>query len=58
MVRKLKVYETSGYNYKGTSTIILKGKWLKECGFKAGDDIEVECQDGKLIVKRRQRMYN
>ena len=31
--RKMKVYNVSGYNYKDTPTIILKGDWLKETGF-------------------------
>ena len=26
--RKMKVYNVSGYNYKDTPTIILKGDWL------------------------------
>ncbi len=28
--RKMKVYEQSGYRYKSTPTIMLKGQWLKE----------------------------
>lgn len=28
--REMKVYEQSGYNYKPTPTIVLKGKWLEE----------------------------
>lgn len=31
--RHLKVYDTSGYKYKPTPTIMLKGEWLKEWGF-------------------------
>lgn len=37
--RKLKVYAQSGYNYKDTPTIILKGKWLEKAGFNIGDEI-------------------
>lgn len=33
-IRSMKVYEQSGYNYKATPTIILKGQWLKEMGFE------------------------
>ena len=29
-IRSMKVHEQSGYNYKATPTIILKGQWLKE----------------------------
>ncbi len=28
--RKMKVYDSSGYNYKSTPSIILKGDWLKD----------------------------
>ena len=35
-VRKIKVYEQSGHNYKPTPTIMLKGLWLEELGFGVG----------------------
>lgn len=50
--RKLKVYSQSGYKYKDTATIVLKGDWLKACGFEPGTPINVECQGGRLIVSR------
>ena len=50
--RELKVYETSGYHYKATPTIMLKGSWLKEWGFDVGDKIMVECSDGELRIIR------
>ena len=31
--RNMKVHGTSGYRYKATPTIMLKGEWLKELGF-------------------------
>lgn len=46
-IRSMKVHEQSGYNYKATPTIILKGQWLKEMGFKIGDYINVSCEEGK-----------
>ena len=46
----MKVHEQSGYNYKATPTIILKGQWLKEMAFEIGDYITVSCEDGKLII--------
>ena len=49
-IRSMKVHEQSGYNYKATPTIILKGQWLKEMGFEIGDYISVSCEDGKLII--------
>ena len=52
--RKMKVYGTSGYKYKNTPTIILKGMWLEKSGFEIGEEIEVKCEkDRLLIVKKR-----
>lgn len=48
--RSMKVHAQSGYNYKATPTIILKGNWLRELGFEIGDYITVSCEDGKLII--------
>lgn len=50
--RNMKVYEMSGYNYKPTPTIVLKGQWLSQFGFNAGDNIDVRCEDGKLTVTK------
>ena len=49
--RSMKVHAQSGYNYKATPTIILKGQWLQEMGFEIGDYISVSCEDGKLQKK-------
>ncbi len=50
--RNMKVYEQSGYHYKATPTIMLKGQWLKECGFDMGTPITVKCEGGKLTITR------
>ncbi len=50
--RPMKVYETSGYHYKPTPTIIMKGQWLEQFGFAVGDKIEVCCEDGKLTITK------
>ena len=50
--RSMKVYETSGYHYKPTPTIMLKGQWLSQFGFAAGDNIHIHCEDGKLTITR------
>lgn len=50
--RKMKVYAQSGYKYKDTATIILKGDWLKACGFESGTSIVVDCKEGKLVITR------
>ena len=51
-VRRMKVYDQSGYQYKDTPTIMMKGQWLKEFGFCQGTQIEVHCEDGKLTITR------
>lgn len=51
-VRKMKVYAQSGYQYKYTPTIILKGDWLKNCGFEPGTPIRVECEGGRLVITK------
>lgn len=48
--RNIKVYSTSGYQYRETPTILLKGQWLKEAGFEIGDYITVRCEDGRLVI--------
>ena len=48
--RSVKVYGQSGYKYRETPTIMLKGIWLKEAGFEIGDYISVTCEDGKIII--------
>lgn len=48
--RSMKVYGQSGYRYKETPTIMLKGQWLRDLGFDIGDYISVSCEDGKLII--------
>ena len=50
--RKMKVYAQSGYKYKDTATIILKGDWLEDCGFEPGTPIRVECEGGRLVITR------
>ncbi len=51
-VRTMKVYEQSGYHYKSTPTIMLKGQWLRELGFEYGTQICVMCEGGKLTITR------
>jgi len=51
--RQLHVIAQSGYNYQDVPTIILKGKWLSDYGFTAGQGIEVSCQEKKLVIKTK-----
>lgn len=48
--RKMKVYNQSGYKYKDTPTIIIKGAYLEELGFAPGIPIIVDCQGGKITI--------
>ena len=49
-VRTLKVNETSGYKYKPTPTIILKGQWLESFGFSIDAKVSVKCSNGQLVI--------
>ena len=51
-VRKIKVYEQSGRNYK--PTIMLKGLWLEELEFGTGTLLTVWCEEGKLVIVPRE----
>ena len=48
--RNMKVHGTSGYRYKATPTIMLKGEWLKELGFEIGNYVSVSSENGKLVI--------
>lgn len=49
--RLLAVHTSNGYNYKSTSMIMLKGDWLRNCGFEPGSKVNTVCEvDGKLLV--------
>ncbi len=50
--RNMKVYEQSGYRYKSTPTIMLKGQWLRDLGFEEGTPITVKCEGGRLEITR------
>lgn len=48
--RKLKVCEQSGYKYKPTPMLMLKGAWLKEWGFTPDMPVSVQCEEGRLVI--------
>ncbi len=52
--RTLKVYEQSGYKYKTTPTIMLKGQWLAELNFQIDDNISVSYEEGKLVITKTE----
>ena len=53
-VRNMNVYEQSGYHYKSTPAIMLKGQWLREAGFDCGTSITVTCEEGRLVIVPRE----
>lgn len=48
--RKLKVYGQSGYKYQDIPTIVLKGKWLEDAGFKIGTTYKVLISENQLHI--------
>ena len=50
--RELKVYETSGRNYKSIPQIKLQGDWLKDFDFDIGTPINVECRGGAILITK------
>ena len=56
--REMKVYESSGYQYKRTSSIVLKGKWLNDLGFEINTPITVKCEDRRLIITPRDEVID
>lgn len=53
--RTMKVCGQSGYQYKPTPTITLKGAWLEDCGFKIDTPIIVQCEKDRLIIVKRNQ---
>lgn len=56
--RDMKVCEQSGYRYKPTPTITLKGNWLQELGFEIDTPITVKCEDGRLIITKANEIWS
>ena len=52
MQRKLLVHATSGYKYKRTPTLQLKGNYLKKFGFDIGMDVIVELGEGQITITK------
>ncbi len=52
MNRRLKIYEQSmgSRNYTQVPTLLLKGKWLEEVGFKVGDYVEVNIENEVITI--------
>lgn len=54
--RTLKVCEQSGYRYKSTPALMLKGAWLEEWGFTVNTPVTVQCEEGRLIIMPREEV--
>lgn len=54
----MKVYAQSGYRYKPTPTITLKGAWLEEWGFMIDTPVIVKCEKGKLTIIKQSEEGN
>jgi hypothetical protein len=39
---------------KEYSSLILKGKWLRELGFNPGDEVNIITSNNQLIIERRE----
>lgn len=50
MERKLKVKGTSGYRYKKTPTIQVKGLYLSQFGFSADTPLIVDITQDKIVI--------
>lgn len=50
--RELKVYESSGKNYKPTPQIRLRGDWLKDFDFDIETHINVECRGEAILITK------
>ena len=48
--RTLKVCGQGGYEYQTVPAIRLQGKWLEKLGFEIGREMEVRCEEGKLVI--------
>lgn len=53
--RELKVYGQSGYKYQDTPTIVLKGKWLENAGFKIGDQLMVTIDANDIRITKANK---
>ena len=41
-----------GASYKQVPTIMLKGKWLEDAGFNAGEYVEVICEGDRITLAK------
>jgi hypothetical protein len=56
--RRMTVMEATDYSRQPTPMLRIRGLWLQELGFVAGDSVLVHCEDGKIIVTNLLRFRN
>ena len=44
--------EATDYSRQPTPMLRIRGLWLQELGFVAGDSVLVHCEEGKIIVTK------
>lgn len=50
MKRKIKVNATSGYKYKDTPTIQLKGSYLEQFGFSIDTPLNISLSENQIVI--------
>jgi toxic protein SymE len=50
--RRMTVLEATDYSRQSTPMLRIRGLWLQDLGFVAGDSVLVHCEEGKLIVTK------
>ena len=50
--RKLTVYKKTNSHYRGIPQIRLEGDWLQSMGFSIGDNIQVSCEENRLVISK------
>ena len=50
--RTLTVMEATDYSRQSASMLRIRGLWLQDLGFVAGDSVLIHCEEGKLIVTK------
>ena len=50
--RTLTVMEATDYSRQSAPMLRIRGLWLRELGFVAGDSVLIHCEEGKIIVTK------
>jgi hypothetical protein len=50
--RRMTVLEATDYSRQSTPMLRIRGLWLQEMGFVAGDTVIIHCEEEKLVVTK------